>query len=65
MCVRVCKICVAHACLVPVEARRGCARSPGTGITSGCKIPCRYLDSNPDPLEEQSVFLTAEPALQP
>jgi hypothetical protein len=32
-------------------------------ITDGCEPPCGCWNSGP--LEEQSVFLTAEPSLQP
>jgi hypothetical protein len=34
-------------------------------ITHGCKPPCGCWDLNSEPLEEQSVLLTAEPSLQP
>jgi hypothetical protein len=39
--------------------------SPGTGITDGCEPLCGWLGPNLGPLEEQPVFLTAEPSLQP
>jgi hypothetical protein len=33
---------------------------------TGCyKLPCECWELNPGPVEEQSVFLTAEPSLQP
>jgi hypothetical protein len=34
-------------------------------ITDGCEPPCGCWDLNSGPLEEQSVFLPAEPSLQP
>ena len=34
-------------------------------ITDGCEPPCGCWDLNSGPLEEQSVFLTTEPSLQP
>jgi len=34
-------------------------------ITDGCEPPCGCWESNSGPLEEQSVLLTAKPALQP
>jgi hypothetical protein len=34
-------------------------------ITDGCEPPCGCWDLNSEPLEEQSVLLTAEPSLQP
>jgi hypothetical protein len=34
-------------------------------ITDGCEPPCGCWELNPEPLEEQSVFLTSEPSLQP
>ena len=39
--------------------------SPGTGVTGSCEPPCGRWELNLDPLEEQSVLLTAEPSLQP
>ena len=40
-------------------------RSPGTGFSDSCELPCGCWELNPGPLEEQSVLLTAEPSLQP
>jgi hypothetical protein len=34
-------------------------------ITDGCEPPCGCWELNSGLLEEQSVFLTAEPSLQP
>jgi hypothetical protein len=34
-------------------------------ITDGCESPRGCWELNSDPLEEQSVLLTTEPALQP
>jgi hypothetical protein len=34
-------------------------------IKDGCETPCGFWGLNSGPLEEQSVFLTAEPPLQP
>ena len=34
-------------------------------IMDGCEPPCGCWGLNSGPLEEQSVLLTAEPALQP
>jgi hypothetical protein len=34
-------------------------------ITDGCEPPCGCWDLNSEPLEEQLVFLTTEPSLQP
>jgi hypothetical protein len=34
-------------------------------ITDGFESPCSCWESNSQPAEEQSVFLTAEPSLQP
>jgi hypothetical protein len=34
-------------------------------ITDGCETPCGCWELNSEPSEEQSVFLTAEPSLQP
>lgn len=38
---------------------------PGTGFTGTYQPPCKSWEFNPDPLEEQSVFVTAKPSLQP
>jgi hypothetical protein len=40
-------------------------RSTGTGVTDGCKLPSGCWELNLRPLEEQPLFLTAEPSLQP
>jgi hypothetical protein len=34
-------------------------------ITDGCEPPCGFWEMNSGPLEEQPVFWTAEPTLQP
>lgn len=39
--------------------------STGNGITDGCELLCGHWESNPSPLQEQQVFLTAEPPLKP
>lgn len=39
--------------------------SLGTGILSGLVLPCGFWESNLSSLEEQPVFLTAEPSVQP
>jgi hypothetical protein len=36
-----------------------------TGVTDRCELLCGWWDSILGPLEEQSVLLTSEPALQP
>ena len=40
-------------------------RSPGTGVSNSCELPCGCWELNPDTLEEPPVLLTAEPSLQP
>lgn len=35
--------------------------SPGIEVTEGCEPPCVRCEPNPDPLEEQTALLTAEP----
>jgi hypothetical protein len=40
------------------------AWSPRVAIFS-CEAPCGCCESNPRPLQEQQVLLTAEPSLQP
>lgn len=41
------------------------ASDPETGVTDGCEQPYRCWESNLVLLEEQSMFLTPEPSLQP
>jgi hypothetical protein len=38
---------------------------PGTEVTYSCELPCGCWKLNPGPLQEQQVFLTIEPSLQP
>jgi hypothetical protein len=40
-------------------------RSIGTRVTNNCELLCGCWELNQDPLEEQPVFLTTEPSLQP
>lgn len=40
-------------------------RSFRTGVTSSCEQPCWSWELNQGPLEEQLVFFTIEPSLQP
>ena len=37
----------------------------GTGVTERYELPCVCWELNQGPLEEQPVFLTPEPPLQP
>jgi hypothetical protein len=39
-------------------------RSPGTESIVAYGLPCGCWDLNPGPLEDQKLFLTAEPSLQ-
>jgi E3 ubiquitin-protein ligase NEDD4 len=39
-------------------------KSPGTGVTDSCELPCGFWELNLGPLEKQQVLLTAEPTLQ-
>lgn len=38
---------------------------PDIGVISVCELLHGCLELDPDPLEEQPVFLSAEPSLQP
>ena len=49
-----------HCCCLQTHQKR--ASDP---ITDGCETPCGCWELNSEPLEEQSVLLTAEPPLQP
>lgn len=39
-------------------------RCPGNGVMDDCELPCGCWESNPGLLQEQQMFLTAEPLLQ-
>ena len=52
----------AYVCVPSVPEKD--IRSPETGVTESCELPCGCWESNPGPLKEQAVFLTAEPSLQ-
>lgn len=39
--------------------------SPATGVMDGCKLPRECRELNLGPLQEQYMFLTTEPTLQP
>jgi hypothetical protein len=45
-----------HFCLC------GGVGSPETSVTNSCELPCRYLEFNLGPLEEQPVVLSAKPS---
>ena len=40
-------------------------RSSGTGVKDGCEPPCRCWESNLGPLEEQTLFITADLSFYP
>jgi len=48
-----------------VPGQKEMTRSPGTGVTDSCELPCGCWELNSGPLQEQLVFLTTEPSLQP
>lgn len=63
---------VLPACMSVYHVNACCRRkseegfgSPGTGDIDGCEPPCRYRDSNSDPLQEQHILLTVKPWLKP
>lgn len=56
---------VCHACPCYPWRPEKHIRFPGLGLTPGCELHCRCWEPNPDPLQEQSVFLTGEPSPQP
>lgn len=53
--------CTCGAC----GGRKRAPGAPGTGVTDGCEPSCGCWESSPDPLPQQPVLLTTEPALQP
>lgn len=46
------------------ESKEG-VRSPVTGITDGCELPCECWEQNLDPPQEHPMLLTPQPSLQP
>lgn len=47
--------------LLFLEARKG-AKSPGTGVTDVCELPCGFWKLNPGPLKEQTeILIHSEP----
>ena len=61
-CQRVCLSTTLMQCWQRPDERVG---SPGTGAINGYGLSCVCWESNPGPLEDQSVLLPAEPSLQP
>jgi hypothetical protein len=59
------KIYLFIICKYTVAVFRHTGRGHQIPITDGCEPPCGCWDLNSGPLEEQSVFLTAESSLQP
>lgn len=55
-------LCVPHACLVPIDVRRGC-HIPGTGVLDGCEPPRGCWEPSTSSLQEQSELLKARPSL--
>jgi hypothetical protein len=53
-------ICVC-LCVCNVNA---CFRSPGTGVTDGCELPCGFWEPNSGLLHEQERFLIVQPSFQ-
>lgn len=47
-------VCVSYRCLVPWGLR-----SPTTGVTDGCDLPCGWWELNPGPFQEQQALLVA------
>ena len=64
-------ICVLSVCMseqhlcpwCPWNPEEG-VQLPRTGVTDGCELLCGCWETNPGPLQEQPLFLTAEPSLQ-
>lgn len=54
--------CTPHACSAHTE---GGITSPRTGVTNGCKWPCRCWDLNSGPTNKGPVLLPAKPSFQP
>jgi hypothetical protein len=54
-------VCVPLPCPVPTEVWRE-HQMPGTGVTGGCRLPCRWQEPN---LGAAPLLLPAKPPLQP
>ena len=57
-CIHVC------LCITYMQYPKEGIRSPETGVTDHCELPCVCLESNLRPLQEQPVLLITEPSLQ-
>lgn len=44
-------VCLCIVCMQCLQSPAKGVRSPGTGLTNECDLPCGYWDSNPYPLE--------------
>lgn len=65
MCLSVClHVCSCTTCVQCLRRPDKGVRSLGTGILSGLVLLYGFWDSNLDSLEEQPVFLTAEPSVE-
>lgn len=53
---------VYHVHAVPIENKRGQQTPLGTGVIDPCHLSCGLWESNPRPLEEQSMLLTTVPS---
>jgi hypothetical protein len=53
---------VPYVCAWYLQMQEKAIRSPRSGVTVSCKVPCRCWKVNPGPLE-QSVLLPTEPSL--
>lgn len=57
-------VCLCTACMQCLWRRGKSLRFSGTGVSGSCKLPCACWESNLGLLEEQPVFVSAEPVLQ-
>lgn len=48
-------------CIPHVSGTLQGIRLPDMEVTDRCKLPCRFWDSNPGPLEEHPKLLTSKP----
>jgi hypothetical protein len=55
---------IVYIYFIYVSTLRTHQKNASDPITDGCKLPCGCWELNSEPLEEQSVLLTAEPSLQ-
>jgi hypothetical protein len=58
-------VCVCVCIYIHCSCLQTCQKRASDPVIGGCELPCGSWELNSGPLEEESVFLTTEPSLQP